>query len=321
LSDGDGSNQPGHKQKKSNSTPTPSSSSSSRNTSDTKYESKQSKHGKDNDILQKILAGQDSIMTSLAAIEHKLRTRETVQAKTEEKLTEMDNRQREMDQAISQLTNKLNALERKQRERNLRLVGVEERRGEDCHQLVMSILNRELCMNPIIEVAHRTGRYNHSHPRQIIFRASSIHAKTEILRRQHECLRHLPYFIVEDLTKMDYELKKSLKPEMDRARREGKRVKFVNGSLQIEGENSRYAQRNQRGSPSDRYPMTQRNQRGAPTDHYPMPQFKSQDRNHPDPDYRERLIKGTSTVESIHRSSPPRAPAPPQSQQQMTSTH
>jgi hypothetical protein len=123
---------------------------------------------------------------------------------------------------ISHLTNKLNSFERKQRERNFRLAGVEELRGEDCHELVRNILNYELCMNPInplLEVVHRTGKFQPPRSRLLICRVSDVRVKYEVLARQREAIRHRPYFIVDDLTRMDYEEKMSSKPEKDRYRR------------------------------------------------------------------------------------------------------
>jgi len=229
----------------------------------------------ENAILQQILTGQDSIKLSLAAIEEKLKRQDIQQTKTEERLKDMANKQNDMEDVISRLTQKINSMERKQRERNVRLIGVAEQRGEDCHQLVTRILNLDLNMNPVVEVAHRTGRLT-QRPRHIIFRVGYVNDKIEILSRQFQALRNKPYFLVEDLTKMDYETKKSLKPEMDRARREGKRFRFINGSLQIEGENVRSLKTYPGGSStasSSTYPPQPR----GPPPAYPayMPQARS----------------------------------------------
>ena len=60
--------------------------------------------------------------------------------------------------------------------------------------------------------------------------------KIEILWRQREGLKNKSYFFVDDLTTHDYKIKQSLKPEIEKAKREGKRWLFRDGQLFIDGQ-------------------------------------------------------------------------------------
>ena len=91
-------------------------------------------------------------------------------------------------------------------------------------------------MHAEVEVAHRTGRPGQQQPRHIIARVTSVQGKLDILRAQKHFLKNKAYFFVEDLTKKDYEIKRALKPVIDKARHEGKRWRFRDGKLYVNGE-------------------------------------------------------------------------------------
>lgn len=117
-------------------------------------------------------------------------------------------------------------MERKQRERNLRLVGIHENNGENCESIIQGVLS-EMNFGPVaIEVAHRTGRRGNQQPRHIIFRTVKLQDKFHILKMQREGLRDRPYFFSIDLTAQDYREKMRLQPEIERAKREGSRWQF-----------------------------------------------------------------------------------------------
>ena len=183
------------------------------------------------EILQQILMRQENIQKSINNIESKLSMHENKQIQIEKRMKMMTDSHDTMVNTIKTLEDRLNQIERKQRERNLRLVGIREERGEDCYAILYDIMYH-MNLNPNIETAHRTGRRQGHYPRHIIFRVSRIEDKYSILENQRQ-LFGKDFFFVEDLTKSDYEKKKALKPQMDKARREGKRWTFRNGNLYI----------------------------------------------------------------------------------------
>ena len=136
---------------------------------------------------------------------------------------------------LQRLEEHVNYLERKQRERNIRLIGIPENQYENCYDIVVSII-QELQVYADVEVAHRTGRSGQQQPRHIIARVTSVQGKLDILRAQKHFLKNKAYFFVEDLTKKDYETKRALKPVIDKARHEGKRWRFRDGKLYVNGE-------------------------------------------------------------------------------------
>lgn len=141
---------------------------------------------------------------------------------------------------IEELSDHLNSLERKSRERNLRLIGYPEEPNENCLELVKYIIHDVLRVDGYVEVAHRTGRAvvrdGHRMPRHIIFRMETVSQKLDILYYQRQALFRESHFITDDLTQKDLQTKRRLKPVIDQARQEGKRWKFKNGKLIIEGQ-------------------------------------------------------------------------------------
>ena len=59
--------------------------------------------------------------------------------------------------------------------------------------------------------------------------------KISILKGKREALKDKRCYIIEDLTQADIEAKKSVKPVMDAAYQEGKKVRFRQGKLFIDG--------------------------------------------------------------------------------------
>lgn len=105
--------------------------------------------------------------------------------------------------AINRLKEHANNLERKSRERNMRLVGFKERDGEIVGEIVKSVLSEKFDLaEPGIEAAHRVGRKTPGagpgRPRHIIFRLSCVETKFHILNRKREALNGEEYYITED---------------------------------------------------------------------------------------------------------------------------
>ena len=84
----------------------------------------------------------------------------------------------------NELAEQINRLERKSREKNLRLVGFKERPDEDCYNIVRNILREDLDVDVIPENVHRIGRRNLDRDAccQIVFQVSTVYDKDLILK-------------------------------------------------------------------------------------------------------------------------------------------
>ena len=143
-----------------------------------------------------------------------------------------------METQLVSLDEQTNILERKSRERNLRLVGVPEREGENCNIIAQQVMLR-FTEDTVIETAHRTGKHmvkeGRRQHRQIIFRVKSLDHKILALKLQRQRLANENYHLVNDLTKADLKKKRKLQPVMEKARAEGKKADFVRGNVFIDG--------------------------------------------------------------------------------------
>ena len=94
-----------------------------------------------------------------------------------------------METQLVALDEQTNILERKSRERNLRLVGVPEREGENCTIIAQRVMLK-FTEDAVIEAAHRTGKYTvkeeRRQHRQIIFRVKSLDHKILALKLQRQ---------------------------------------------------------------------------------------------------------------------------------------
>ena len=101
--------------------------------------------------------------------------------------------------------------------------------------IVKRVLTEKFHMSDvIIEKAHRTGKKS-ARPRQIIFKLNNYEDKMTIFSKKRGALDDVSYYFTDDVTDMDLNTKRALKPVMDKARSEGKEVKFRNGKLFIGG--------------------------------------------------------------------------------------
>ena len=154
--------------------------------------------------------------------------------KTENKVSQLEN-------SVQITTDRLNKYERKSRENNLRIVGYPEAQNENVSQIVSNMLESKFNMNNVaIQNAHRTGKniifQGKKQPKHIIFKVLYLTDKIEIMKKKRQCLLDETYYITDDLTENDLDLKKRLKPVMDDAKANQKRWKFRNGKLIIEGQ-------------------------------------------------------------------------------------
>lgn len=163
---------------------------------------------------------------------------------TQKRCIELEKAAEKTEHSLYRLQEQTNKLERKSREKNLRIVGYPEpQRGvkEDCIAVVKSVLASKMGLGEVpVDTAHRVGPHvikNGRHVnRHIIFRLQNIQDKHEVMKRKRDALKDEAFYIIDDLTEADLDLKKRLKPVTDKARAEGKTWKFRAGKLIIEGQ-------------------------------------------------------------------------------------
>jgi archaellum component FlaC len=218
------------------------------------------------DMMQQMMAKQDTLHSKVTDIEGKIGQLDVTLANqgksleyvhgemkdVKEKFTHLEQEHHNLRQEFTQmqavnnanqykeLAEQINRLERRSRERNIRLVGYREKPGENCFQLVEYILCEQIGVQARVEVAHRTGKSTFidgiKRPRHIIFRVGSVAEKIQILQWQREMLQGECYFLMEDLTLQDLHTKRRLRPIIDQARQDGKMWKFRDGKLIINGQ-------------------------------------------------------------------------------------
>ena len=141
---------------------------------------------------------------------------------------------------VSELRDQINALERKSKDKSLRLVGYDETAEENPSEVVSKILKEKFDMEVQVETAFRAGKSKNVagkvHPRHLVFKVCKVEDKWQILQKKREALKDVNYFIVEDLTKSDLDYKAACKTTIDEARRQGKTCRFRNGKWFINGQ-------------------------------------------------------------------------------------
>ena len=135
---------------------------------------------------------------------------------------------------IDSLYERLLATERYSRGYNLRFYKVPERQQEDCIDTLASILSNDLNLEPVIENAHRVGPHREDGTaRPIIAKFVYRPERHNILRRKKDLKNGV--YISEDLIPEDRKRKTELKDVMKQAYESGKKPKFHNGKLYIDG--------------------------------------------------------------------------------------
>ena len=246
----------------------------------------------------------------------------------QENVKDLKNENKMLKQKVSRMETQLvaldeqtNNLERKSRERNLRLVGVPEHEGENCSIIAQRVMLK-FTEDAVIEAAHRTGRHTvkdgRRQHRQIIFRVKSLDHKILALKLQRQRLANENYHLINDLTKADLEKKRKLQPVMEKARAEGKKAVFVRGNVFIEGR--LYKEGKDTNAEQDKIPESLRYQN--PRDQYPVTQSNKE--------ISQAATSGTSysSYSSLYSLPPPirspsqsRRPPPSQQSQQSVGTH
>lgn len=111
-------------------------------------------------------------------------------------------------------------------------------RNENVLEIVSDVLAKIDMPNAEVMKAHRTGkgivRNGQTLPRQIIFKLLRHSDKQYAMQNQREKLSDVPYYLVDDLTDMDLQTKKSYKEVIDQAKTDHKKWKFRNGKVVID---------------------------------------------------------------------------------------
>ena len=137
-------------------------------------------------------------------------------------------------QRISALENQLDNSLRYSRGVNLRFLDIPEANGEDCIGLVQELIKDVLGFQADIENAHRSGKVIPGKPRHIITKFLRRPQRFQVLR-QRSLFFNKGFRVFEDLIHKDLQARRSLKHVVEEARENGKKTRFVNGSLYIDG--------------------------------------------------------------------------------------
>ena len=152
---------------------------------------------------------------------------------------QIQRRETELDSArstISSMETDLNSLERYTRSFNFRILGLPERKDENCVDSVHQILNDKFGIaTTVIENAHRVGLSRDDKPRQMIARFYSRATRRAVMTSARETLQNTGMRFIDDLTQKDLDEKRRLKPLMDKLYNDNKRPRFLNGRLYAEG--------------------------------------------------------------------------------------
>lgn len=214
-----------------------------------------------NEKIDSVLQNQHDIMgriTTLESTQRDLENSLTFVSSTVDKL-QID--QKNMDASIKQFQKEINNIEsmhrdiqtsnnerlksiseaqlkaeRFSRSFNLRFGGIPEKKDENPITEIKKVLASHLKIDEtVIENAHRIGQHRNGSTRHIIAKLLYRPQRMDILVKARRALDQTSFFNTEDLTPEDFKKKSLLRPVMNAAYREGKRPRFRNGELYING--------------------------------------------------------------------------------------
>lgn len=139
---------------------------------------------------------------------------------------------------IAKLEEKVNEMERYHRRWNLRLYGLEEKEGENVKERVIEICKAVVKSNNgedlqfHVDVSHRIGKKKPDKTRAVITRFTLRSTRDLVWKsaKGSDFLKANKLKFGEDLTSKDKEARNQLWPQIDRARKEGKKAFYVNGA-------------------------------------------------------------------------------------------
>ena len=214
-----------------------------------------------NDKIDKVIGNQNDILKRLSMLEDKQKQFEKsadylseAYDKQQIENTRVNNVISELEKNMAHLKSKVSAIETRHRDQihdltesqlkaerysrgfNLRFGGIDEQANENPIEKVKRLIGERLGIDAIIENAHRLGAQKVGVTRHIIAKFLYRPQRVDVIVKARKALQNTPFFVTEDLCSHDFEKKKELRPVMAAAYREGRRPRFRNGNLYINGE-------------------------------------------------------------------------------------
>lgn len=126
-----------------------------------------------------------------------------------------------------------NKNERMSRRNNFRIVGIPFNDNEVCDDIITSTIFPPFGdtgdLDVTIERCHRDGKGYNGHPPHILVRCLSYKTKVFIMKNRRSALEGKPFFIVDDLSKVDLAEKKKWAKEVKDLYSKGTKLRFVGG--------------------------------------------------------------------------------------------
>lgn len=186
--------------------------------------------------VSQIKETQSSILNKIQTLENRITVVENKTASADSAMDEFQSKVNGFAKTTDSISETVNRLDRLSKERQLRLINFPESKTENCVSVVHKLLYEKFDLDIPIESAYRMGKVmNGGKPRHIVFKVARVSDKHDIFKMKRYALRNEDYYIVEDLTRADLAVKKQLQPEMDQLRSQGKRFKFRDGKLMVQG--------------------------------------------------------------------------------------
>nr|XP_006825695.1 PREDICTED: LINE-1 type transposase domain-containing protein 1-like [Saccoglossus kowalevskii] len=206
------------------------------------------------ETVNSILAEQKAITARVVSVEKRVDELENGTTFIDKEVTNVKSRLAELEKHVGQLHRELSVanekitsngnaqlnLERYSRNYNLRFGGIPEQSGEDCENVIRSLIKDKFSIPDIaIDNAHRTLVVSKSRdssrtsPRHIIVKFPLRLQRRKILSMRQEVLKNTSILVQVDLCPADYNIKRSYRDVMNIAYKDGKRVRFHNGRLYI----------------------------------------------------------------------------------------
>lgn len=197
--------------------------------------------------IEEIKSNQGKFKEDLQAVKKKLdRTEKSLKDKFEalegevhEAMVKFSTLESELDKHaknVGLLQERLLQMERYSRQYNLRFFNIPEDSSEDCIKKLQSILSDDLGIETSIENAHRIGgprADDGADPRPIIAKFIYRPERFCVIQKKRDLKNGVR--VSEDLIWEDRQKKKKLKDVMKQAYDEGKKPRFRNGNLYIDG--------------------------------------------------------------------------------------
>ena len=123
----------------------------------------------------------------------------------------------------------INAQERFSRRNNVRIVGFKSQEGENCTEIAKAVFRKFGDFDIKIERAHRDGKPNPARDRHILVKLALHPDKLMALKYQRQKLSNDPYFITDDLSRVDLQEKRKYGRQVSLLYSQGVKLRFSVG--------------------------------------------------------------------------------------------